>query len=134
MKNQTTQRYSKQREHILRALRDTTSHPTASWIYDKVRDEIPNISLGTVYRNLARLCNDELILKLDVGDGTERYDGNIESHYHLFCKECGRVCDIGIQYEDKLDRRTEFECGCKIDYHNLIFCGVCAKCRNKTEK
>ncbi len=134
MKTQTTHRYSKQRECILQVLKGTTSHPTASWIYDEVRTKIPNISLGTVYRNLAMLHSDEMILKLDVGDGSERYDGNTKPHYHLFCRKCGCVSDINIRYDDDIDRRTEKSCGCEIEYHNLIFCGICAKCKSKTVK
>lgn len=131
MNKQTTQRYSRQRECILQTLMATTSHPTANWIYDNVRTEIPNISLGTVYRNLARLCDDGLVLKLDVGDGTERYDACVDHHYHLACRECGCICDINTGYSAQLDRIAEQECNCRIDYHNLIFCGICAECAAK---
>lgn len=131
MERQITHRYSKQRECILKTLQDTVSHPTANWVYDRVRLEIPNISLGTVYRNLSQLCDDRVIIKIDVGDGTERYDAITKPHYHLYCRECGCVCDIEARYADELDKITEQENKCVIDYHNLVFCGVCAKCTAK---
>lgn len=134
MNAQTTHRYSKQRECILEVLRGTTTHPTANWVYDNVRQEIPNISLGTVYRNLSVLCEDGMVIKLDVGDGTERYDANSKPHYHLYCKTCGCVCDLYMQYEERLDKRAEEENDCRIDYHNLLFCGVCAECTKQLKK
>lgn len=128
MNARTTHRYSKQRECILEVLRSTTSHPTANWIYDNVRERIPNISLGTVYRNLSVLCDDNMVMKLDVGDGTERYDANSKPHYHLYCKECGCVCDLYAEYESALDERVAKRNNCKIDFHNLLFSGVCEDC------
>ena len=130
MSIQQTHRYSKQRECILEVLRGTTEHPTANWVYDSVRDRIPNISLGTVYRNLALLCEDGVVIKIDVGDGTERYDAYAKPHYHLHCKECGCVCDIWSPYEEAIDRKAEAESGCKVDYHSLLFSGSCPNCTN----
>lgn len=131
MSNNTVQRYSRQRECILQTLSGTTSHPTANWIYDNVRKEIPNISLGTVYRNLSKLCIEGLVLKIDVGDGTERYDACINPHYHLYCRNCGCVCDIMTDYARQLDKMAALENNCKIDYHNLVFCGLCSDCTSK---
>ena len=128
MNTHPTHRYSKQRARILEVLRSTTEHPTANWVYDNVRKEIPNISLGTVYRNLSVLCDDGVVIKIDVGDGTERYDAYAEPHYHLHCKKCGCVCDICSQYEDAIDRKAEKESGCRIDYHSLLFNGICPDC------
>jgi len=123
-------RYSRQRECILNALRQTKRHPSASVIYDEVRKEIPNISLGTVYRNLAELSTSGEILKIDAGDGTERYDGCANPHYHMICKNCHCVSDIEINYSNALDREVEKLCGAKIDFHSVLFCGTCEKCKN----
>ena len=69
--------FSRQREEIIRVLRSTDTHPTAAWVYSKVKDPIPNIRLGTVHRNLAALSVSGEILPLSVGDGFEHFDGNL---------------------------------------------------------
>ena len=73
-------RMTKQRKLILDVLRSTKSHPTADWIYEKVRQEIPNISLGTIYRNLNILRDMGEIMELDYGSKYSRFDGNAENH------------------------------------------------------
>ena len=78
--------YSRQREVILNVIRSTNTHPTASWIYNKSREQLPNISLGTVYRNLSGLVQSGDILSINVGDGQEHYDGDISAHLHLHCE------------------------------------------------
>ena len=88
--------YSRQREAILNVLRSTDTHPTAGWIYEKVREQIPNISLGTVYRNLTELSQSGDILSIDVRDGQEHYDGDNSPHLHLRCKCCGSLSDVPI--------------------------------------
>ncbi len=79
--------YSRQREAILQVLRSTDTHPSASAVHNEVRKLIPNISLGTVYRNLAALAEDGVCLP-SVGDGYEHFDGNASPHAHLHCKQC----------------------------------------------
>ncbi len=69
-------RMTKQRKIILDVLKNTTSHPTADWIYDQVREVLPNISLGTVYRNLKVLKEMGEIMELDFGSTYSRFDGN----------------------------------------------------------
>lgn len=128
MNTKNTVRFSKQREAVLNVLKGTTSHPTAAWIFENVRKEIPNISLGTVYRNLARLSEDGIILKIDGGDGVERFDADTKDHYHMMCKHCGSVSDVFIDYADELDKKASEFCGCRIDCHKLMFCGICPNC------
>ena len=108
---------------------NTKSHPTANRIYDMVREEIPNISLGTVYRNLAELSSDGTILKIDAGDGVEHYDGFNLPHYHMFCKGCGSVIDIDIEYNNILDSSAADASGADIEYHSAIFTGICKECK-----
>ena len=88
--------YSRQREAILNVLRSTNTHPTASWIYAKVREQLPNISLGTVYRNLSALSASGEILSINVGDGYEHFDGDISPHVHLHCKSCNTIIDAAL--------------------------------------
>ena len=125
--------HSRQREAILKVLRETKTHPTASWIYNKVREEIPNISLGTVYRNLARLAEDGVIMKLDVGDGTEHYDGNTVLHSHFACEKCGCIEDVceGDSIAESVKRSAEEITGGRIRTYSLVYLGTCRDCLKK---
>ncbi len=122
-------RKSKQKEAILRVLKSSTSHPTAEWIYEQVKREIPNISLGTVYRNLRLLTEVGEILELDLAGTISRFDGNSRNHYHFRCERCGRVFDldepVDTTMNDKIARKTGFE----VTHHRLEFRGLCGDCQ-----
>ncbi len=119
--------YSKQREAILEVLRKTDTHPTANWIYEKVREKIPNISLGTVYRNLSGLTADGEILKVEVGDGFEHFDGDISPHLHLYCKRCGKIMDQKLKsdYISRVAKESDF----KTDTTIYVAYGICKNCK-----
>lgn len=121
-------KHSRQRACILDALRNTKTHPTADWIYAKVKEEIPNISLGTVYRNLALLCEHQMVFKFNIGNGIDHYDANTNPHYHLFCKSCGRILDLAAEYHHHLDTLASYHSNHRIDNHMLLFYGVCDEC------
>jgi len=123
---------SKQREAILRVLRGTISHPTVDWIYDEVRKEIPNISLGTVYRNLRLLRENGEILEIDLSGTFSRFDGNPDNHYHFRCEKCGRVFDVAEPVNKELDKRVAQKTGFKISHHRLEFRGLCKECQSPT--
>lgn len=91
--------YSRQREAILNALRSTDTHPTAAEVYAIVRKTLPNISLGTVYRNLDALTQSGDILGISVGDGNTHFDGDNSHHLHLHCTKCGKIYDLRIEKE-----------------------------------
>jgi Fe2+ or Zn2+ uptake regulation protein len=118
--------YSKQREAILEVLRETDTHPTANWIYEKVREKIPNISLGTVYRNLSGLTADGEILQIDVGDGFEHYDGDISPHLHLYCKECEKIFDTRLKTD--YIRNIAKKDGFLTDTTIYVAHGICKNC------
>ncbi len=119
--------FSRQREEIIRVLRSTDTHPTAAWVYSKVKEAIPNISLGTVYRNLAALSVSGEILSLSVGDGFEHFDGNAAPHAHLHCRSCGKIFDAPVHGDPLADiaRANGFEPETSI----YIEYGVCEKCK-----
>ena len=123
-------RETKQREAILRVLRNTRAHPTADQIYDEVRKEIPNISKGTVYRNLQVLQEDEAITELHLNGTLSRYEAKQEKHYHFRCEKCGRVSDIDMPVDKDLDHEAEKRTGLKISSHQLEFRGLCKECQN----
>ena len=126
-------KYSRQRETILKTLQGVTCHPSASWVYDEVRRELPNISLGTVYRNLSELRKAGEIISFTPGDGTERFDANTAPHYHLYCECCHGVLDIPLSALDELNAAAERASGCKIRRHQLMFYGVCPACKKAQE-
>lgn len=121
-------RRSKQRETILRILRATTSHPTAEWIYDQTRKEIPSISLGTVYRNLKLLKDSGGILQLDINPSLSRYDGNPNNHYHFRCEGCDRVFDVDMPMISNIDEEVTHSTGFHVSHHILEFRGLCQEC------
>lgn len=119
---------SKQREAILKVLCSTTSHPTADWIYHRVREMIPNISLGTVYRNLGMLSKNGDILKLDVGGEQSHYDGTVSPHNHFVCQSCQKVLDVNTMYDKNVDKAAQNTLGGSVNYHTLLFYGTCMEC------
>ena len=124
-------RQTKQREAILKLLRDDYGHLTADQIYDEVREEIPSLSKGTVYRNLRVLREMGLVSELDPSDTVSRFEAKRDSHYHLRCVRCGRVFDIDEPINKELDRRIADRTGYNISYHQLEFRGLCHDCQQE---
>ena len=125
------QRNSKQRELILKILRNTTSHPTASWIYEEARKELPNISLGTVYRNLVNLYQSGEIVKVTTSENSEHFDGDTSGHNHFQCEHCKSILDIFDVNTNGLDLEVGDKLKCKVKSHNIVFYGVCENCLAK---
>ena len=122
-------RKSKQKQAVLRVLNDTNVHPTAKWIYEEVRKEIPDISLGTVYRNLKLLKREGRILELDFTT-FGRFNGNIHSHYHFRCERCGGIFDVDEPVDRVMDDRVAQKMGFKVTHHRLEFRGLCKDCQS----
>ncbi len=110
-------------------LRATDTHPNADWIYDRVRNEMPDISLGTVYRNLRLLCQCGKAQEIDMTGTYTRFDGNPDNHYHFRCDNCGRVFDVAGAVDRALDDRVARETGFQISRHRLEFRGLCRECQ-----
>ncbi|MFQ6093786.1 MAG: Fur family transcriptional regulator [bacterium] len=94
---------------------------------------IPNISLGTVYRNLNFLREQNLVLKLDYGQGLTRFNGNPQNHYHFVCLSCQRVFDIEEPIRWELNAKVAGDTGFEISHHRMEFYGRCKECQ-KTER
>jgi len=124
-------RKSKQKEAIFRVLQSTTSHPTADWIYEQVRKEIPNISLGTVYRNLKLLKQGGNILELHLAGALSVFDGNTQSHYHFRCQRCDRIFDVDEPVYEEMNERIARKTGFKVSGHRLEFRGLCTDCQSE---
>ncbi len=126
-------RKSRQRDAILCNLRNRCDHPTAMELYLSVREEIPNLSLGTLYRNLNNLCEDGSILRLSSG-GEEHFDAAVHPHPHLKCEKCGRFYDLP-EFSSVLDSIPAFSAyPGKIHGYSLIFFGVCENCHRQSEQ
>jgi len=125
---------TKQRQVILEELRKLTSHPTAAELYEIVREQLPTISLGTVYRNLELLSRNNIIQKLDIGGSEARFDGNPNRHHHVCCVYCGRVDDLHDLPTDLVRNKLRGPSGWKIVDYRLVFIGLCPKCRETHKK
>lgn len=126
----TMPRKSKQREAIFEIVREATSHPTAEWVYEQVRRKIPNISLGTVYRNLKLLKQAGMISELDLTDNLSRFNGNVQNHYHFKCEQCGDIFDVDEPVNKEIDNRLAHKIGFKVSHHSLGFYGLCKDCQS----
>ena len=130
---------TRQKSVILEELQKLKTHPTASEVYERVRKEIPNISLGTVYRNLELLTQANHIQKIELTGKKSRFDGNLEKHFHFRCLVCERVYDI---YPDKdsnlIDEEFMKAIRGKIDFdildYKLEFRGYCKECNPSDKK
>ena len=121
---------SRKRQAILQALCSTTVHPTAEWVYQTVKPQYPDLSLGTVYRNISKFKEEGIINSVGVVNGQERFDGNTEQHSHFICNNCGAVLDISEQnLSQDVDRAIADRYGLQVVSHELVFRGVCKKCQ-----
>lgn len=125
---------SKKRTAILEALASVTEHPTAEMLYNALKTEIPELSLGTVYRNLSVLADAGLVVNVAHVSGQERYDARLDPHAHFVCKHCGRVFDVEFSdlIQPMCERVTE-ETGCKTESCMLSFNGICTKCKDAAQ-
>jgi len=122
-------RMSKQRKAILETLKDLKCHPTADEVYELVRQKLPRISLGTVYRNLEILSSSGMIRKMQQGGTQRRYDGCVDDHYHIRCIHCDRVDDVTMDQLNPCEDILRRKCNYKIVGHWLEFIGICPECQ-----
>ena len=104
-------------------------HATADEIYDAIVQEHPNISRGTVYRNLNRLCEMGKIRRISIPGGADRFDHLCHEHYHAKCVECGRVFDVEMEYIQDLSDRIRDTHGFEVTGHDILFKGICPECK-----
>lgn len=123
-------KHSRQRDAIVRNLRNRCDHPTADMIYSDIRREFPNISLGTVYRNLSLLADMGEIKRLPATKGADRFDGNMKPHDHFICRICGSVQDMDFVDTRKLEAEAQKAQGFEgvIEDSTVNFYGICGDC------
>ena len=127
------QRFSKKRTAIYDCLCGTKTHPTADWIYQQLLPEFPDLSLATVYRNLAQLKEAGRIRSVGTVAGQERFDADLHPHGHLVCLRCGAVEDLpdpGVSAE--LRRRAEDASAWSVTGTSPRLTGLCPACCRTT--
>ena len=121
-------KYSRQREAIKKFMMTRKDHPTADVVYTNVRQQNPNISLGTVYRNLTLLADIGEIARLRVGDGVDHFDADTSPHYHFVCSKCGCVEDLEMDSIDDIIALAGANFDGHIAGHVTYFYGTCSNC------
>jgi Fur family peroxide stress response transcriptional regulator len=121
-------RKSRQRERILELLRSTGRHPSADWIYDRLKAEFRTLSMGTVYRNLSILIQQGAIKKIDFGSTFDRFDANTEPHHHFICERCGAIVDLNLPVDETLNERVSRATPFQVVRHRIEFFGLCDRC------
>jgi Fur family peroxide stress response transcriptional regulator len=138
---------SKKRDEILRVLQSTETHPSAQWVYDRLKPVIRDLSLGTVYRNIGLFLREGVVVSVGVVNGEERFDARTAPHPHLVCVSCGKIIDLpcpddfgnlesALQTVASYGRNGLFGAGkdgslterFTVDYRKTVFHGFCNEC------
>jgi Fur family peroxide stress response transcriptional regulator len=123
-------KYSRQREEIQQAVEKNLIHPTANDVYIIVKQVDPQISLGTVYRNLNYLVEQKSIQKISMPGSSDRFDGNPKEHYHVICKNCDAIFDLDFDSLHSLNEKIREATGVHVTGYHLIVYGICQNCQN----
>lgn len=125
-------KFSKQRELIYNQVMEFPVHPTADQVYTALKQDNPNLSLGTVYRNLNQLSEMGMLLKIKIADGSDRFDGRTDLHYHMVCDKCSQVYDVELSELDKIRSVVSERYGHTLTSVTLNLNGVCCECSKLT--
>lgn len=135
-------RYSRQRNIVLNIIKENHVHPTAEWVYEEAKEQLPQIGIATVYRNLNALAENGEILKISGIDGADRFDGNNRLHYHIRCRKCQGLEDLPVKDMEAF-ANIEKTIRNAFDVHdeNAVvsttllegYCSECRKCRKKEQ-
>ncbi len=121
------QNFSSKREAIFKTIAGTKSHPSARWVYEELKDDIPNLSLGTVYRNIALFKEQGKIISVAMVNGEERIDADVSDHAHFVCECCGAVHDLYQSELSPLEKELS-DMGFEVKRKNLVYHGLCREC------
>ena len=124
------QNYSRKRDAILNTVRHTTTHPSAEWVYHQLKPLYPDLSLATVYRNLAQFKKDGIIVSVGTVNGQEHFDGDITPHHHFICKKCGCILDIPGPSTAAIDALfTLKHTALTVERCEVTYYGLCRQCK-----
>ena len=125
----------RKRNAILSYLRGVTNHPSAEMVFTDLKQQIPDLSMGTVYRNLSLFKQQGLVSSVATVRGVERFDGNTDPHVHFICSDCDAVIDLmEMQVPESLKQVAENCCGGQVESCSLSFTGQCQSCQQKQAK
>ena len=122
------ERNTYQKTLIKEIVLNSCAHPSADAVYDKVKENCPNVSKATVYRVLSDLADKGEVFRVKVLDGPDRFDKTLHKHYHVKCSVCGKVVDTGYACNETIEEIAEKDCEFKITGHEIIFEGICPDC------
>ena len=126
------EKHFRKRDAILEYLRGTNAHPSAETIYTDLKQQIPDLAMGTVYRNLTHFKQQGLVSSVATVNGVERFDANTDPHIHFICNDCDAVIDLmEMQIPQNLQTAASQCCGGRADLCQLSFSGVCRDCLTK---
>lgn len=126
----TAIRYSKKRNAILELLQTTESHPSAEWLFQQLKPQYPDLSLGTIYRNLTFFQEQGDIISVGVVNGQERFDATTHPHSHFICECCGSVIDLHhLKMDEVLAKKVSEKCGLSVERFDLKVYGKCPTCQ-----
>lgn len=130
-------RTTKQLQAIRRYTESVKTHPTAEEVFTVIVEEIPEISLRTVYRNLNKLSQEGILRKIQVPNAPDRFDSTLEPHQHILCTECGEFIDVFMNNEERLLEEIHGLSGYTITGIDVVYRGICPDCnkeKNSIEK
>ena len=131
---EVSKKHFRKRDAILSCLRITTAHPSAEALFAHLKPEIPDLSLGTVYRNLNLFKKQGLAVSVATVNGVERFDANTEPHVHFICTDCSAVLDLeDMLIPEPLADAAAKCCGGRVTGCQLSFTGICQNCLTKTK-
>lgn len=128
------QRNTVQRSLVLDAVRNLHSHATVEEIYNEVRKSHPNVSRGTVYRNLNKLAEQGEIGRVEMAGESDRFDHISQKHYHVRCTVCRRIFDVEMEYMNGLESKIRDKHGFDFSGHEILFRGICPDCKANGKK
>lgn len=129
--NMAITKYSRQRELIYQTVMENQVHPTAEFVYNYLKKDNPQLSLGTVYRNLQQLSENGIISRVSIPDQPDRFDGITTPHYHAVCTECGSITDVFMEIMADIDGLVASKTGLDIVGHEIVFKIICPVCKNR---
>ena len=130
----TSRRNTIQKDLVRNAVYEMRRHVTANEVYEFVKEFCPTIGKGTVYRNLGILVEEGKVRKVEVPDGSDRFDFTLENHYHVECIKCGEIFDVDMDVISELEKKIKDTHGMKYISHDIFFKGICQECQKKEMK